>query len=124
MAEQLLRDEFDLPNAQERNWAVGGHVAGFAGWFIPFGNVLGPLIVWLIKRDQSAFVEEQAREALNFQITMLLYMGIGIVLTFILIGFVLIPALVVFQAVVMVLAALRCSRGEGYRYPFTLRLVS
>jgi len=112
------------PAPDECNWSVAAQLSGFSGFLIPFGNIALPLIIWLIKREESPFIEYHAREALNFQISMTLYVTIASLLIFVLIGFVLLPALIVFETVVMIRAALWASRGELYEYPLSIRLVS
>ncbi len=108
----------------ERNWAVAAQLASFAGCFVPLCNIAGPLAIWLMKRDESPFIEIHARESLNFQISLTIYLAIAGLLVYVLIGLLLLPLLIVFGAVVVVLAALAASRGEVYRYPFSIRLVS
>jgi uncharacterized Tic20 family protein len=114
-----------FPSDQERNWAVVCHLGGFAVYLLPFafGHVLVPLAIWLWKRHESAFLDEHGREALNFQISVTIYAIVAGVLAFVLVGFLLLAALAVFQFVLMVIASVRASQGESYRYPFTLRLV-
>jgi uncharacterized protein len=114
-AEQNMRDE--------RLWASMAHVSTFAGYLIPFGNVLGPLIVYLVQKDRSAFAAEQAKESLNFQLTMMFYLVTSAILCLVLIGIPMLIAGVVFELVCVIIAAVRASRGEPYRYPMTLRLV-
>ena len=108
----------------QRNWAVAAQLVSFAGYLFPLANVAGPLVIWLMKRHESPFVEDHAREALNFQISMTIYLTVAGLLVYLLIGFLLLPLLVVFDVVVVVLAALAASRGEVYRYPLSIRLVS
>ena len=91
---------------------------------VPFANIAAPLIIWLIKRDESRFIELHARESLNFQISMTIYLAIAALMVYVLIGYLLVPLLVIFQMVVVVLAALKASRGEICRYPLSLRFVS
>ncbi len=109
---------------EEANWAVAAALLAFAGYVVPLGNIAGPAAVWLAKRDDSDFVEHHAREALNFQISITLYMVVASALMFVLIGFVLAPIILVFDVVVIIIAALRASRGEAYEYPLCLRLIS
>ena len=109
---------------EERNWAVVAQLSAFVGYLVPFGNIGAPLIVWLIKRDESEFIESHSRESLNFQISMTLYLVIAGILVWLLVGFILLPLLVLLNVIVVVLAALKASRGEFYRYPFCIRLVS
>ena len=110
--------------SKEKNWAMGAHLAGLAGLLgIPFGNVLGPLVIWLLKKDQMSYVDRQAREAINFQISMTIYFFIGGILYFIFIGFLVIPLLILAYLILTVVGAVKAKDGEHYRYPFTIRLI-
>jgi uncharacterized protein len=112
------------PSALERNWAVAAHVSGFvAAFFFGVGAVLAPLIIWLVKKDELPFVADQAREALNFQITVLLIGLVCWLLVFVLIGIPLLAVLFLFDLIFCILAAIKASEGVAYRYPFTLRLI-
>lgn len=106
-----------------RTWGMISHLAGLAGYVIPFGNVIGPLVVWLTKKDQHPFVDDQGREALNFQITVTIALLISFVLTFILIGIFLMAAVYVAGLVYTILAGVEANKGVAYRYPFTLRFI-
>lgn len=110
--------------AEERNWAMLGHLSSLAGLVLPLGNVLGPLVVWLVKKDTMPFAAEQAREALNFNITVALAAIVSGILTIVLIGFLLLPIVLLAWLVLTIMAAMAASRGESYRYPFTMRLIS
>lgn len=112
-----------LPSKEERNWALAAHLAAFAGFVIPFGNLIGPLVVWLIKKDEMPFVADQGREALNFQITMALAFLVCMALMLVLIGLLLIWVVAIFDLVMTILAAIKASEGQAYRYPLTLRLI-
>jgi uncharacterized Tic20 family protein len=112
----------------ERTWAMIAHLSplvGYAG--IPFGNIVPPLIIWLVKKDQSWFVGEQAKESLNFQISMFIYAMIGVVLMLglmlVLIGTVLLIILYVFGIVMIIVAAINANNGVQYRYPITIRFI-
>jgi uncharacterized Tic20 family protein len=111
------------PTQDERTWGMLAHLAAFAFFICPLGNLLGPLIVWLIKRDQSAFVADQGKEALNFNISVLMAALVCGVLVFILVGILLGVALFLFWLAMTIVAAIKASEGIRYRYPFTLRLV-
>ena len=121
-----------LPNQLEpevpktaRNWAVAAHLSGLSLYLgVPFSNILGPLLVWLFKRDTSPFVEAQAKEALNFQISITIYGVVAGLLIIVLIGVFLIPLIFVVQIVLTIVAAVRASEGKAYTYPFTIRLVA
>jgi len=105
-------------NANDKNIAVLTHLGGIFFGFIP------ALIVWLLKKDDSAYLGEQAREALNFQITVLIGFVVSWALTFVLIGLLLLPAVWIANIVLCIMAAVKTSQGEDYRYPFALRLIS
>lgn len=110
-------------NPKARMWAMFCHLAGFA-WLLPIvpvlGCVLGPLIVWLIKKDEYPFVNEQGKEAVNFQITMLIYTVVSALLLLACIGFVLLPAVAIADIVFTIVAAVKANDGFHYRYPFPL----
>ncbi|MEM9620099.1 MAG: DUF4870 domain-containing protein [Pseudomonadota bacterium] len=99
------------------------HLSALVGFIIPFGNIIGPLVVWQIKKDMP-FVEEQGKEALNFQITVSLAAIVCFILMFILIGALLLPILGIAAIVFTIIAAIKANGGEHYEYPLTLRLVS
>lgn len=112
--------------ADERNWAMGCHLSTFAGYVVPvpFANVFAPLILWHIKRASSPFVDAHGREALNFQISMTIYVLASVPLIFLCgIGVVLILGLSVADAILTILAALTASSGKPYRYPMCMRFV-
>lgn len=113
-----------LEDKEARNWAMGCHLAALAGFVIPFGSIFGPLVVWLLKREESSFVDRQGKEALNFQITMLIAFLVSLVLVFVLIGFLLIAAVAIFDLIMIVVAAIKTSEGADFRYPISLRLVT
>ena len=111
-------------SSDERTWAMFCHLSTFSGYVIPFGNILGPLIIWLIKKDQYSLVDDQGKEALNFQISVLLYFFISAVLCLVVVGFLMLIAVAVFDLVMTVIATIRANAGERYRYPLTIRFVS
>ena len=112
------------PSENERTWGMLAHLAAFAGLLVPlFGNVLGPLLVWLTKREQSAFVAAHAKEALNFNITVVLAAIVCGFLALIFIGFLLGTALFIAWLVMTLIAAIKASDGATYHYPVSLRLV-
>lgn len=100
------------------------HLTALVGYIaIPFGHILGPLIVWLIKKDQYPFVDDQGKESLNFQLSLTIYAAISGVLICVLIGFVLLPAVYVFGLVMVIIASLQANQGVYYRYPLTIRFL-
>jgi hypothetical protein len=112
------------PTEKERTWGMLAHLSALVGIPMPMiGIVLGPLAVWLLRRDDSAFVEAHAREALNFNITVLLAAMACILLMLVFIGVLLGTALFVAWLVLILIAAIKASEGAPYHYPFALRLV-
>ncbi|MFN7948430.1 MAG: DUF4870 domain-containing protein [Blastocatellia bacterium] len=107
----------------EKTFATLAHLSALAGCIIPFGNILGPLIIWMMKKDQSWFVNDQGKEALNFQITLTIALIVSFLLMFLLIGFILMPVVGLFGLIMAVIAALKANQGEVYRYPLTIRLI-
>jgi uncharacterized protein len=108
-----------------RSWCVACHLSALAGFVVPaVGHVLGPLIVWLIKRGDSPEIDAHGKEALNFQISMLIYNLVAGVLCLLLIGFVLLAVLHILNVVFVILAALKAGEGQMYRYPLTIRLIN
>jgi uncharacterized Tic20 family protein len=108
---------------EDRNWGMIAHLSALAGFIIPFGSVLGPLIVYLVKRDQSAFATDCAREALNFNITVAIGFIISLCLSVVFIGIPLMIALALAWLVLTIVAAVRANEGTQYRYPATIRFV-
>jgi len=112
-------------NKDQKMWAMFCHLAGFARFVvpIPFAGVIAPLIVWQIKKDDHPFVDENGREAVNFQISVAIYLMVAILLCFLIIGFFLLPAVVVFNIVFLIIAAVKANNGEHYEYPLTIRFI-
>ena len=111
-------------SSDDTTWGVIVHVSAFVGIFIPFGNVLGPLVVWLIKKDESEFVDASGKQALNFQITWTILLLIALVTILVGIGLLLVPILGIAWLIIVVLAAIRASNGEVYDYPLKIDLIS
>jgi len=109
--------------AEERNWAMAAHLGSFLAAYVALG-LLAPLIVLLVKGNDSPFVRRHAVESLNFQLNALVYIVLFALLLFVLIGFVLLPLYAIFYVVVVIRGSIRASSGEDYRYPLTIRFVS
>ena len=99
------------------------HLSALAGFIVPFGNVIGPLLVWQIKKNEMPSIEAHGKEALNFQISMAIYCIVAAILTIIVIGIALLFALAVFGLVCTIMAGLKANNGELWRYPLTIRLL-
>ena len=106
------------PSSDDKNIATITHLGGTVFSFVP------GLLVWILKKDDSPYLADQAKEALNFQITMLIAQFIAGILVWVLIGFFLIPLIWLLNVVFCIIAAISTSKGETYRYPFCLRLIS
>ena len=112
------------PLRQDRTLDATCHFLSFAGLIgIPFGNILGPLVLWAIKKDEMPSVNEHGKESINFQISMTIYALIALLSILILIGFVLLPAIIVLDIVLVIIAGVKAANGEFYRYPLTIRFI-
>ncbi|HLW34435.1 MAG TPA: DUF4870 domain-containing protein [Chthoniobacterales bacterium] len=111
-------------SSEIRNWSVLCHASALAGLFFHvLGFFLGPLIVWLIKRDASSEIDANGKESVNFQISMLIYHAIAFILCFVLIGIPILIALWIADIVFVIIASVKTSNGEFYRYPLTIRFL-
>jgi len=109
---------------QAHMWGMLCHLLAFAGFIgIPFGNILGPLVIWLMKKDEMPFVDDQGKEALNFQISLTIYAIVSGILCLIFIGFLLLPAVLIFGFVMTIIGAVKANGGERYRYPLAIRFL-
>jgi uncharacterized Tic20 family protein len=112
-----------VPEKDERLWGMLCHLTAFAGLIIPLGWILGPLIVWLIKKDEMPFVDDQGKESLNFQLTMFIAFIISAILIFVVIGFLLIGVLYIYEIIVLIIASIKANEGMRYRYPYTIKFI-
>ncbi|MFC2087972.1 DUF4870 domain-containing protein [Calditrichota bacterium] len=111
-------------NKDEKLWAMLCHLSALAGFVFPFGNIIAPLIIWVVKKDEFLLVADQGKESLNFQISLTIYIIAAVVLIFVAIGIVLLPILGLFGLIMIVIASIKANEGEKYRYPFTIRLIT
>jgi hypothetical protein len=107
----------------EKNWGVIAHLSALAGYLVPFGSIIGPLVVYLIKKDTMPFAREEARSALNFQITMAIPAILCIPLIFLCIGIPLLILIGLFDLVFIIVAAVKASEGAPYKYPIAFQFV-
>ncbi len=108
---------------EESNWTTFCHLSALAGYFIPFGHLIGPLIIWLLKKDLYPSVDQHGKEALNFQISISIYALAASALIVVLIGVPLLIGLAVFNFVMIIIAAVKCKNGQEFHYPLSLRLL-
>lgn len=107
----------------ERMWAMVAHLSAFIGMVVPFGNIFAPLVIWILKKDTSKFVDEQAKESLNFQISITIYLLVSIFLVLLLIGILVIILIGLFAIIMVVIASINAYDGKNYKYPLTFRFV-
>ena len=121
-----MSDEQELlpkPSQEVRQWAMFCHLSALLGIWIPFGSLVGPLILWQMKRETDPFIDAQGKEALNFQITVTLAWLLSVLLMVLFIGFVLIGLVTIGALVLTIIAGVKANEGVPYRYPFTWRLL-
>jgi uncharacterized Tic20 family protein len=107
----------------ERNWAMLCHLSAFACFFFPFGGIIGPLICWLSRKDEYAWVDENGKASMNFQLSMLLYMVLAIPLCFILIGIPIVIFLGFLKVICIIIASVKASKGEKFKYPLAIPFI-
>ena len=115
--------EIRVLSETERNWAMFCHLAAFAGFLFPFGGIVGPLICWLTKREESIWVNENGKASLNFQLSILLYMILAVPLCFIVIGIPIVVFLGTFKIIMIIIASIKASKGEEFRYPLAIPFI-
>ncbi len=108
-----------------RQWGMFCHLAGFAPYVVafPLASILGPLVIWSMKKGEHEFIDEQGREAVNFHLSALLIEIVLVILCMFLIGIPLLIAFEIFKLIIMIVAIMRASSGEHHRYPLTVRFV-
>ena len=111
-------------SSDTRTWCVLAHATALVGFLVPLaGHIVGPLIVWLAKRVDSAEIDAHGKESLNFQLSMLIYNLIAAVLCLVLIGFFILAILHILNVVLVIIASIQASEGKLYRYPLAIRLI-
>jgi len=113
----------DIPR-DARQWAMICHLIALSGLLgNGIGFLIGPLVVWLIKREDHPFIDKQGKEAVNFQITMLIVLFIAVILCLVVIGFLFLFIIPLVMTIFPIIAAVRANRGEDYSYPFSIRFI-
>lgn len=142
LPEALSEHEIYKRQHDERSWAMLCHIGVFLALVIPFGHVVGPLVVWLVKKDQFPLVDDQGKESLNFQLTMTIFFIILLIVFIVsLLAFIAgdfdgdfpiniivtgvsLFVLGIINLVFIIIAAARSYKGEKYRYPLSIHFVS
>ena len=110
------------PNAA-RTWCMFCHLSALAGYLMPLGNIIGPLVVWSIQKDKIAGVDEHGRNSLNFQISITIALLVSFVLCFFCIGIPLVFGLLIADIICVVIASVQASNGQMFKYPLTIRFL-
>jgi hypothetical protein len=116
-------EQLEEPSSDARNWATLTHLSALV-MFLGIPAVIGPLVLWLIKRDEDPFIDYNGKEALNFNISFLIYGIVAVILIILLIGLILLPIVFIVWLVLVIVAAVKTSNGDYYRYPLTIRFLS
>ncbi len=111
-------------NNEEKNWAMACHLATLIGIFIPFGNIIAPLVIWLMKKDQMPMVAREGKKSLNFQILVTICVFVAFLLMFVIIGAFLLPVIGIAAIVFVVIATVKVSNGVDYQYPVNVKFIS
>lgn len=116
--------KIETPKDDTNTWAMFTHLSALCGLVgVPVGHIVGPLVIWLIKKDGSPILDAHGKEALNFQISSYIYGAVAAVLILVLIGLLLLPLVIILNLVFTIIGAMKASQGELYRYPLTIRFI-
>ncbi|RMQ49147.1 hypothetical protein ALQ04_00279 [Pseudomonas cichorii] len=120
---QFNKPALAKPSREVRQWAMFCHLVALCGLFFPFGHLLGPLIIWQLKKDTDPFIDAQGKEALNFQITVSIAATVSLLLFVLVIGIPMLLLVGIGAMVLTIIAGVKANEGVDYRYPFTWRLL-
>jgi uncharacterized Tic20 family protein len=126
--DESIQSELDQAEAKydrdSRTWGMVCHLAGLAGCTgIPLGSIIGPLVIWLIKKEEFPYVDEQGKKALNFQISWTIWGIVAGVTILIVIGIVLLPLVLIAWLVLTIIGTIKASNGEPWDYPLTIEFL-
>lgn len=110
-------------NKGARTWAMIAHLSALSGYVVPLGWIIGPLVIWMIKKDEFAFVNRQGKEAINWQLTLLIGFVISIPLAFVCVGFVTMVALAIVDLIFVIIAGIKANDGVEYKYPWRIQFL-
>ncbi len=116
-------EEIKTYTQSERDWAMFCHLSAFAGYFFPFGGIIGPIICWISRKDESEWVNANGKSSLNFQISILLYTVLAIPLCLIIVGIPILLALVVLEFICVIIASIKAAKGEVFKYPLSIPFI-
>ncbi len=112
-----------LSEHQARDWALACHLSAYAGLVVPFGGLVAPIVIWAVGRERHPMIERHGREVVNFRISLYLYYFVALILCLVLIGFVILPFLVLADLILPALGAIKASNGQDMHYPLTIRFL-
>jgi uncharacterized Tic20 family protein len=107
----------------DRNWAMFTHISAFAGYVFPFGGIIGPLFVWLARKDQSEWVDKNGKASLNFQLSIFLYTLLCIPLILLIVGVFFIGLLITLEFICIIIASTKAAQGQEFSYPLTIPFI-
>lgn len=116
-------EEYEV-SSDDRTWGILVHATAFVGFVVPFGNVLAPLLIWAIKKEESRFVDESGKEAINFQITWTILFVFALLSVLLVFGLLLLPLLMLAWIILVCIAVVRASDEQVYEYPLTFDFIS
>lgn len=108
---------------QEKQWALICHLSGLSGYLIPFGNIIIPIVIWSMKKEEMPMVDEHGKEVINFQLSITIWIIISGLLIILLVGIPMLIVLVILQVVLVIIGALKADNGQLYKYPMTIRFI-
>jgi len=108
---------------QEKQWALICHLSGLCGYIIPFGNLIVPIIIWSMKKDEMPMVEAHGKEVINFQISFTIWAMVSMIFVFIFVGIFMLIAIAILQVVLIIIAAIKADKDELFQYPLTVRFI-
>ena len=112
------------PTSDERTLAMFCHLSTFAVHVFPLGNIVAPLILWLVKKDTSPFLDYHGKQVLNFQISLIIWAIVSFILAFVIIGIFFLIALYIMDLVCTIIGAIKAQNGEYYVYPLTFQFIN
>lgn len=115
--------EYDV-SGDDRTWGILVHATAFVGFAVPFGNIIAPLLIWALKKEDSRFVDENGKQAINFQISWTIWLILAAISVILVFGLVLLPVVILAWIILVCIAIIRASNGQVYEYPLTIEILS
>lgn len=119
----FIMENITYTSSDERTFSMLCHLSALSGLIIPFGHIIGPLVVWLLKKEEFPEVDRQGKAALNFQLSLTIYSIIAGILVIFLVGFVLLGAIFLLGLILTIIASVKSSNGERFEYPLSINLI-